>query len=379
MPISSLSLTNFRSYSSLSFSFTSPVLVLLGRNGSGKTNFLEAISFLGTTRSFRAKTFWEMVKWGEDVGVVSCEAEGKDARRSRLGMIIDTKKRQRTFRCDRESISVLEFIGNLPVVLFAPDDVLLVSGSPKIRRQYLDAVHSLADSSYFRDLIEYGRVVRHRTTLLSSIRDRLASPDELEFWDKRLVALGSAVFSKRLALISWYNRELSRHYETIAGNEAHCFLDYRPAASGLDIQICHDRSVCEVELERAVAAYREREIRYGRTLVGPHLDDFQFVMNDRPFESFGSRGEVRSMILALKMCERGFLQEKLGCEPTMLFDDVFSELDPHRQERLLSSISGTQVIFTATDIHGVQTLPHDALVIDIDGGGHGFRGTASPK
>lgn len=368
MNILSVSLLNFRNYASLEFQFPSNVLVLVGCNGSGKTNFLEALSFLGTTRSFRARSHWDVVKWGEDVSVVSCEVE--NSKNTRLGVVLDKKRRSRTFRCNKETISVLDFMGKLPIVLFSPDDVLVVSGSPKLRRRYIDVVLSQAHSQYFRALIEYQRAVKHRNTLLASVRDQLSSVDELQFWDEQLVELGVSILSRRFGLLSEYNAVLSEQYRVLSAEQAYCFLEYVPSFS-FDVQNEATEDRLRAAFSSALQEGRDKELRYGRTLFGPHLDDFTFYMNDRKLSSYGSRGEVRTMVLALKMAERQYLQRVLSADPIMLFDDVFSELDPKRQGRLLHSLQTTQIIFTATDIHGIQALPSSASVINLDTKGFG--------
>lgn len=366
MGLQSLTLTRFRNYEHLEFIFPPGVLVLIGDNGSGKTNFLEALSFVGTTRSFRTKRHYDVVQWGEDSGAISLTL-AKDDPVSHLGIFFDRTKKTRQFRCERTAVSVLDFLGKFPVVFFAPDDTLMVTGSPKLRRQFLDIALSQCDGEYFRSVTEYQRIVRHRNTLLCGIRDRVSSVDELSFWDAQLCSLGADIMQARLQLLFDIHVTLSEYYSRLADGAAHCFLEYKPSFS-----FDHDQQVSRDDIEQALTTRllqdRDREIRYGRTLLGPHLDDVRFYLDDRPLADFGSRGEIRSMLLSLRLAQKDVFAERLSHQPVLLFDDVFSELDRGRRERLLQAVSSTQTVFTTTDVDGVDYLASDSAVVSVRDG-----------
>lgn len=363
--LESVSFMNLRSYDSLSYTFSSSLVVLVGQNGVGKTNFLEALSLLGTTRSFRTTTHWDVVKWGEDVAACSCVYRSSvDEKEHRLGLLIDKKKKKRVFRVDKQTVSVLDFLGRLPVVLFAPDDVLVVTGSPSLRRKYLDLLLSQLSSEYFRTLAEYQRVLRHRNTLLSGVRDQLSSEDELEYWDQQLVSLGSLLVYDRIVVLREFHETLSEQYSLLADTSSHCLLNYKPTIQ-VDTALVSVVTEIEEAFLSSLQRVRSREIRYGRTVIGPHLDDIEMYLDDRLASSTASRGEVRTLMLSLQLSQRELFLKRIGVSPLMLFDDVFSELDVGRRERLLAGLSSSQAVFTATDIDGISSLPSQASVVNV--------------
>lgn len=271
-----LTLTNFRNYAELEFVFPSNLVMLVGENGSGKTNFLEALSLLGSTRSFRTKRHFDLVRWGEDLGAASLKFEDGGSVKQ-LGILLDRVKKVRQFRKNRQPLPILSFLGLFSVVLFAPDDTLMVTGAPRLRRQFLDLALSQCSGDYFRSVTEFQRVLRHRNTLLSNIRDGVSTTEELPFWDERLCSLGAEVTVARLQLLRELHTTLSEYYSRLSGATSHCSIEYRPSFS-FPVEQLYTTEDLEQLLRERLVQEQSREIRYGRTLLGPHLDDLRFFL-----------------------------------------------------------------------------------------------------
>jgi len=225
---------------------------------------------------------------------------------------------------------MVDFLENFRVVYFGPQDLEIVVDSPSIRRDWLDLVLEQADRSYLRSSLSYRKGLRQRNKLLEQIRDEGKPRSTLFFWDKLLVENGSLLTEKRQEFID--------------------FLNQQPARFG-QLQIRYDHSIISAQ---RLAKYAQEEVAAANTLVGPHRDDFQVSLGERNLHAFGSRGEQRTAVFSLKLGELEFLSEKTGQRPTLLLDDIFSELDHERRAHLLSVIPQQQTIMTTADIHLVE-------------------------
>ncbi len=322
MGISKLILQNFRSYPKQEFEI-SPKTVIIGNNGAGKTNIVEAIYLLATGKSFRADLDLEMIRHGEKLCVVSGEiCDGGELKIViNDGEIRGARKRFEVNGVGRRS---MDFVGKLRAVLFAPQDLELITGSPSKRRRYLDFVISQMDREYRRCLVSYEKGLRQRNKLLDMIREGRAQRSQLYFWDRLLIKNGEYITLKR--------------------------GEYLIAA------MCdYDKSVIS---EARLKQYEHEEVMAATTLVGPHRDDFVILKDGRDVSKYGSRGEQRMMMWWLKQKEIDFLvtkgQSDKGAEwPVLLLDDIFSELDhEHRGEvaEYVRNYAG-QVIATEADEH----------------------------
>jgi len=306
MKLDKIFLQNFRSYENREFELADRVVVV-GPNGSGKSNLIEAIYLLATGKSFRAERDEEMVRYGEGFFRVVGEIGG-------LGEIGVTLKERKNFEVNGVARRMMDFVGNLKAVMFGPGDMELVTGSPSVRRRYLDFVISQVDREYRRCQISYEKGLRQRNKLLDLIRDGLAGRNQLFFWDKLLIKNGEYITGKR-----------EEYLEGLAE---------------------YDKSVIsEVRLKQ----YETEEVAAGSTLVGPHRDNFIVNLDGRDVSKFGSRGEQRMMVWKMKQKEI----EYLGGEPVLLLDDIFSELDHKHRDEVIELIKtyGGQVIMTSADEH----------------------------
>lgn len=334
MGISKISLSDFRNYENKTFEFSNGVTVIAGENAKGKTNVLEAIYLLGVGESFRAKRTEEMVRFEQELGRVSGEVplSKKDSVELEVivngGIVMGKVVNKRKYLVDGVARRRKDILGYLPLVLFRPEDVELISGSPDVRRKFLDRLMIQVDKEYEHSLSTYEQALRRRNKILDAIREGTASRYSLAFWDGLLIKHGQVVQDKRRELTDYINNlfEKSELFKKL--------------------KVVYDISVIS---ESRLAQYAEAEVAVGYTLVGPHKDDLIIKEGTRDLLTYGSRGEQRMAVLALKMGEIYYLEEKGKRKATLLLDDIFSELDEVHKQEVLRVMSGRQVIVTTAD------------------------------
>ncbi len=346
-----LSARDLRGYAVLDAVFESGPQLVWGPNAAGKTSLLEAIVLLAWGRSHRTSTEAELVRWGCELARVEARVgrsdEPPDQRDAVEVAVVRTgsggaRKRIRVNGVARRAASLH---GVLRTVLFAPEDMLLVAGSPSLRRDALDTLASQRSPVYARDLALYARTLQQRNGLLRRIREEQASRDELRFWDATLVEAGAAVRDERHRLLADLAGPLAAAHAEIAPDEA--------AAGVLAVAYAtnapqHPNESVREALARRLAETADKEVWNGSTLVGPHRDDLVFELGGRALASFASRGQQRTAILAFKLAELDLLTTLDGRPPLLLLDDVFSELDPDRRAHLVRRITGLPQTFVTT-------------------------------
>lgn len=384
MHITHLSLTNFRNYGRLELGLLPGPTLLHGKNAQGKTNLLEAIYYLATTRSPHAEYDHQLINWeagqSDDLVVVSrlvaqvATAEGQ--RHIEMRLIKEKNEKLRngnySFRrealVDRRKVRLMDLLGNLRVVLFLPEDVQLITGPPASRRRYMDITLCQIDPIYCRTLSHYNKVLEQRNALLRQLAEGNGSQDVLPIFSERLVKLGSQIFARRAAFMTEIGRETQRiHYEELTSGGETIRLNYLPRLQGngsgrgsdaaafvaLGEWLQENESNHEAisrRLMEALQTVQATDIARGSTSVGPHRDDWRFRLNGRDLSSYGSRGQQRSAILALKMAEINWMSVVTGETPVLLLDEVVAELDEQRRALLLSTVQkSAQAILTATD------------------------------
>ncbi|MFZ1755342.1 MAG: DNA replication/repair protein RecF [Caldilineaceae bacterium] len=385
MFLSHLTLEHFRNYRALSHDFAAPFTLIQGRNAQGKTNLLEAIHYLATSKSSHARTEKEVVGWSamdEPIpysrirGVVQ-QAEGEVELEILFSARGDETNFAKQIRVNGVNRRGIDLIGNLRAVLFLPEDVVLVAGSPGERRRYLDIALCQIDRNYTQHLSRYQKVITQRNSLLRQLREENASYRDpgviaqLRFWDEQLVAHGAFVLARRYAFLArldpaarTLHGELSTGLENLQLVYQPSFdpgflgePDYRRLVNG-DVT-SHTGRLPEAPLalaslqetfQKKLDSRRSREMAAGVTLYGPHRDDMAFLVNERDLRTYGSRGQQRTGALALKLAEVQAMTAETGETPILLLDDVMSELDAQRRATLLAALDGvTQAIVTATD------------------------------
>lgn len=373
MYLRELELAEFRSYRRLDVSFSPAGLRLSGGNGSGKSTLLEAIAMLATTRSPRSVSERDVINWmsGDHLAVppfarLRGVVERDDAQvEIEIGLQLEPQRPgivRKQIRLGGRPVRAMDAVGQLKAVLFSPEDVALLAGAPTGRRRYLDLTISQLDGAYLRALSRYGRVLTQRNSLLKGFARTHVSASaptvaaQLAFWDDELVALGAAVVARRFRTIRRLAELTRQRYGWLTGHEG-LDVSYRssvpldallgPAESTLDAS----QAVVARELGERIAAARFDEVRRGVTLIGPHRDDLGFVLDGVDLGIYGSRGQQRLAVVALKLAETALMIEVAGDSPVLLLDDVLSELDVDHQALVMKTAAavGAQVIVTATE------------------------------
>lgn len=352
MKISHLRLTNFRNHASLKLTLT-PLTVLIGPNGTGKTNVLEAIAILSTTRSPRTNRDREVIKWGENSARIEGQIK-KDDQATSLAVAFTTEPSfTKTYLKNTTPQRAVEFLGILPSVLFSPEALDLIYGPPALRRRFLDILLCQTSHQYTSTLWRYNQVIKERNHLLLRIVRQEAALEELKFWNNELVELGSYIIVKRLETVSFLNNHLAAAYQLFSGSPD-------------QLQASYEASVTPEAFSQALSKIQEKEIRFTSTLIGPHRDDVVFSLNSHSLATHGSRGECRSAVLSLKVAEVDYHKEKLQEPPILLLDDIFSELDIDRRGRLGEIVYSQQTLITTTDLdHLTPKLQKTAKIIQL--------------
>lgn len=386
MFVKHLSLTNFRNYGRLDLALTPGVTLLHGANAQGKTNLLEALYYMATTRSPHATQdnqliHWEADRFGDAIAVgrivVHLQVEA-GSRHLEMRLIQETSRGQSTFRrealVDRRKVRLMDLLGNMRVVMFLPQDVNLITGPPADRRRYVNITLCQSDRAYCQSLAGYNKVLEQRNALLRQIAERgradSREADLLAVLTEQLVSHGAPIMAGRARFMAGLARRVRRiHYESLTAQQETLQLRYlprwRPVALQRDAgnwalfdedarwlaEQTGDVAAVGRQFDEQLAAVRDQEMARGRTLIGPHRDDWRFWVNGRSLEMFGSRGQQRTAILALKMAEVDWVAESTGTAPVLLLDDVMAELD-NRRRRLLQTylLQARQAFVTATDL-----------------------------
>ncbi len=362
MLIHSLKLQNFRSYKKVDVNLDQNT-IFIGQNAQGKTNLLEAVYVCSVGKSYRAKER-DLVLWGEDFFRIESEIEGGKEKKVELIYEKNIGKGRKTVKINGAKKASSALLDAVKCIFFSPEEIDMFFGFPSSRRRHFNVFISQTDGDYRRHLIKYSKVLDQRNSLLRLIREGLAKEKDLEVWDGKLAEHGSSIIKKRKQALQEINKNLAEDYGAIAGSTDTLKLGYLPSQkSGSKEEDAWGSFL------QALLASRKKDVLSGVTNVGPHRDDFQFILNERSLVDFASRGEFRSAILALKMSEAKVLKSKTGTTPILLLDDVFSELDEQRRKCLAKNFSGQQTIVTTTDLdHIDKSLAKNASIYKIENG-----------
>jgi DNA replication and repair protein RecF len=349
MRLDRLSLTGFRSYGSLDVEFAGGPHVVVGPNAAGKTNLLESLVVLGTGRSHRAANDAELISWESSfarlearVSAAGADPGGGAAAELEVVLARTTTAGRKRVRVNGVARRAPALRVALPIVLFAPEDMLLVVGSPSLRRQVLDGLVLQLVPAAASAMATYTRGLVQRNNLLRAVRDSVADPAELRFWSDVIADEGGRIVEWRRETLRALAVPLAGAHGEIAPEEERLDLAYLSNAEPLPGE---DATAA---LRRRLAETAEKEVWNGATLVGPHRDDVSFLLGGRDMTTFSSRGQQRTAILALKLAQLDLLRHAGGHEPLLLLDDVFSELDPERRAHLVRRIGELPQAFVTT-------------------------------
>jgi len=368
--IKRLELTNFRNYISLSLDLPPGLIILQGDNAQGKTNFLEAIYLLATTRSPFSKTDQEFVNWlAQDSPIpfakIAGVIEGK-GEETRLELVIAGEPGPLGVRYRKKAFingvpkRLIDIIGRLCCVLFSPSDVEIVSGPPEGRRRFLDIALCQVDLTYCQALALYNKVVERRNHLLKKAQEEGFNEEEFLFWDESLVKYGSVVTKMRWEALGTMAQEVRKTHMALTEAEESLQVLYICSAVG---EVISEPGLANPpppeEIEKAMAQrlvqVRGKDLDQGVTTIGPHRDDVRFLLNGRDISTYGSRGQQRSAAFSLRLAEMAFIEKASGESPLLLLDEVLSELDQKRRDRLTEIVSqAPQAIITTLEWGGFR-------------------------
>ncbi|MDJ0377420.1 DNA replication/repair protein RecF [Cryobacterium sp. PH31-L1] len=369
MRVTHLSLTDFRNYANAEVGFFPGPNLIVGRNGQGKTNLVEALGFLSTLGSHRVSTDKAMIRSGQDAGIIRARLEynGRDI----LAEVQLNRTGQNRAQVNRSVIKTRDLPRYFSSVVFAPEDLALVRGDPSGRRKFLDQLLVLRSPRLAAVLSDYDRVLKQRNTLLKSARASGVRGNQLstlDIWDDRLVEFGSEIIDERAKLVQQLGEPLRAAYRAVV-NEDHgpalmASLSILGADEDAELGVLPATvlpSAASVEsstneiFRTALVGLRKRELERGITLAGPHRDDLVFMLNALPAKGYASHGESWSFALSLKLASAQLLrQESASGDPVLILDDVFAELDLQRRARLAAAIgSFEQVLITAAVLEDV--------------------------
>ena len=346
-----LGLRDFRSWSEVDLELTAGRTVLIGPNGFGKTNLVEALWYCATLGSHRVANDAPLVRAGTDRAIVSTIVVN-DGRELAVDLEIVAGRANKARLNRAPTRSAREILGAVRAVLFAPEDLALVRGDPSERRRYLDELATVRRPRIAAVRADYDKVLRQRTALLKSAaggRFR-ADPtllDTLEVWDGHLAEHGAELMAARLELVNLLAPQVEKAYQVLAPASRPAAIVYRPSTGALDHAGSAGVAECREAIEAALTRRRDAELERGMCLVGPHRDDLELILGDQPAKGFASHGESWSMALALRLAAYELLRTE-GGEPVLILDDVFAELDNSRRRALTSAVAGAeQVLVTA--------------------------------
>ncbi|MBN2585533.1 DNA replication/repair protein RecF [Patescibacteria group bacterium] len=357
MKCTSLTLINFRNISNAEISFGKNNF-LVGDNGQGKTNVLEALYYLSAGDSFRSSKEAWAIKTGELFARIeaSFELDNGNPRVANVVLERDEVGVTKNFRLDNAKVSKADFLGSFLMVLFAPDNVSLMRLQPVTRRAFMNHLIAKVDPTYYDDLMAYAKALKQRNQLLTLVRRHQADVKELSPWDDRMSVLGSQIIKKRQALIDALGVWVGPIYSQITGQvDARLRVVYQTDAGVIGPEQYISRLIKN----------RDEDIRYGHTTFGPHRDDLVFLLNDLDARQVASQGEFRLIMVALRLAEGEYIKKQLQESPIYLLDDIFSELDEGNSKRVINFLEDAQIIITTTDRHKISK---DANVLNVEAG-----------
>ena len=347
MYISSLELADFRNIASLHMEFSQGTNILYGENAQGKTNILESMYMLSTTKSHRGVRDRDMIRFGVEEAHIRSQIM-KGGLDHRIDMHL-RKNKSKGIAIDGQRIrKASELIGLLHIVFFSPEDLGIVKNGPAERRRFMDMELCQLDAAYLHDLNQYNKTVENRNRLLRDMYQFPDLQDTLGVWDAQLVSYGRRIIESRRRFIEDLNHIVGEIHGKLSGNREHLVIQYEPNTEA-------------DELEEKLLRNRERDIRMKMTSTGPHRDDFSFMDGETDLRRYGSQGQQRTCALSLKLSEIDLVKRIIGHRPVLMMDDVLSELDSGRQNYLLGTIGGIQTFITCT---GLDEFVKNRFLID---------------
>lgn len=366
MFIKQLHLKNFRNYEQLEVQFENKVNVILGENAQGKTNVMESIYVLALAKSHRTTNDKDLIRW--DTEYAKIEGRIQKNHGSLPMELIVSKKGKKAKYNHIEQKKLSQYVGNMNVVMFAPEDLNLVKGSPQIRRRFIDMEIGQISPVYLHEVGQLNKILKQRNHYLKQMQIKKQSDETmLDILTEQFIQSATKIVRKRFEFLHLLQNRATPIHEGISRELEKLKIRYKPSVEVSEEQ---DLSKMINIYENKYNQVKQREIDRGVTLFGPQRDDLLFFVNDRDVQTFGSQGQQRTTALSIKLAEIELIHDEIGEYPILLLDDVLSELDHFRQSHLLNTIQGkVQTFVTTTSVEGIdhQTLKEASTFFVKDG------------
>ncbi|WP_313892696.1 DNA replication/repair protein RecF [Psychrobacillus sp.] len=355
MYIERLELKDYRNYDSIQLDFSSKINVFIGENAQGKTNLMESLYVLSMAKSHRTTNDKELIRWESDYGKIKGDIQKKYGRLP-LELVLSKKGKKAKIN-HLEQTKLSNYIGQFNVVMFAPEDLYLVKGSPQVRRRFLDMEIGQISPVYLHDLLHFQKLLKQRNSILKQNQSKSFIKDVMfEVYTEQYIDAAVKVISKRFQFMDLLQRWAEPIHFGISRGLEKLTVSYH-TASGIKADWTENEMKNFLEIK--LFENQKRELDRGVTLIGPHRDDLQFFVNDYDVQTYGSQGQQRTTALSLKLAEIELIKKEVGETPVLLLDDVLSELDDYRQSHLLNTIQGeVQTFVTTTSVDG---LAHETM------------------
>ena len=347
MNILELRLQDFRNYRQLQLEFDPGVNLIVGDNAQGKTNLLEAISYLGSGKSFRAQKTGEMIRFGAEFADLEGDVFSQERTQTLRWVLFDRGRPRQLWRNGGKKKSAAEIAGVLPTVLFCPEDLMILKMGAAQRRRFGDLALCQLRPNYDAALSEYGRILEQKSRIL---KDHFENPALLEIlpeYNARLCQVGALLISYRARFYDSMSRAAGAYHELFSGGAEEFHLEYKTVSTVTDPFA--PVATLVGQLQDHLQSHYRAELETAQCLTGPHKDDFTVSLSDIDLKAYGSQGQTRTAAISLKLAQRELMGREFGEEPVLLLDDVLSELDPGRQDFVLNQIVSGQVFITCCE------------------------------
>lgn len=353
MNIQSVRLHQFRNYKQEEISFPKSIIILYGKNGQGKTNLLEALYMGGIGKSYRGIADSDLIQWNaDDASIIINFYRNGVAQQVK---IIISKQTKKELWINETKVPQRELVGTLNEVLFSPEDLQLVKGSPALRRRFMDMEISQVNPTYYKELLQYNRAISQRNLLLKKMK--YEGYFSIEEWDHQISCFAASIVKKRLAALHKMSFLSGVIHRRLTGGKEHLTMSY---VQPYDVLQAPEKNYCgdAAWYYQLLQKHLQEDIYRMSTSIGPHRDDLSFAVDDADLKKFGSQGQQRTAVLALKLSELEYVKSETGEYPVLLLDDVMSELDVSRREALLEFVRDRiQTFITTTEPLIFESMP----------------------
>ena len=347
MNLTSLTLRSFRNYEEASLEFEPGVNLIVGDNAQGKTNLLEAISYLGSGKSFRAMKTSEMIRFGADFAEIEGSVFSQERQQKLRWLLFVGSRPRQLWRNGAKKKTASEISGVLPTVLFCPEDLMVLKTGSSQRRRFGDIALCQLRPNYDAALTEYHRILDQKSRILKDHFDNPAVLEILPEYNTRLCQVGALLISYRARFYDALGASAGKFHSQFSGGVENFRLEYKTVSTVSD-PFAPVQKLTE-DLQEHLQRHYRAELETAQCLTGPHKDDFTVLLNDIDLKAYGSQGQTRTSAISLKLAQRELMGREWGEEPVLLLDDVLSELDPGRQDFVLNQIVSGQVFITCCE------------------------------